>query len=171
MNKGDVELLAKYNKETNEKINGIIKNLSEEEWNRQFHAYYKSIHELCSHIFITDYTWLKRFTSMGNFRSLDAARFGKEYSFKEILFENTGEYLANRPELDNIIIDFADELTARDLTCILRWIDSGGMVFEKRLEVALMHLVNHETYHRGMLSLYLEMIGKENDYSNLYPYG
>jgi hypothetical protein len=28
----------------------------------------------------------------------------------------------------------------------------------------------HKTHHRGMISLYLEFLGKENDYSNLYPY-
>jgi uncharacterized damage-inducible protein DinB len=27
---------------------------------------------------------------------------------------------------------------------------------------------NHQTHHRGMISLYLDMLGKENDFSNLF---
>jgi uncharacterized damage-inducible protein DinB len=37
--------LARYNIKTNEKMNDIIKTLSEEEWNKQFFGCYKSIHE------------------------------------------------------------------------------------------------------------------------------
>jgi uncharacterized damage-inducible protein DinB len=171
MDKNNLELLAKYNKETNEKMNNIIKTLSEKEWNKQFSGYYKSIHELCSHIFIGDYTWLERFKLVKNFKTLDNTYFVKNYTFKETLFENIAEYLKKRAELDNIIIDFSNEITIDDLHKKLQWTNSRGKTFEKELEVLMMHLSNHETHHRGMISIYLEMLGKENDYSNLYPYG
>jgi uncharacterized damage-inducible protein DinB len=28
-------------------------------------------------------------------------------------------------------------------------------------------MFNHQTHHRGMISLYLDMLGKENDFSSL----
>jgi uncharacterized damage-inducible protein DinB len=171
MDKNNFELLAKYNKETNEKMNNIIKTLSEEEWNKQFSGYYKSIHELCSHIFIGDHTWLSRFKSINNFKNLTDAYFIKKYSFQEILFENIAEYLTKRAELDNIIIDFIDELTEDNLKKELKWTNLKGITLEKKLEVFLLHIFNHETHHRGMISLHLEMLGRENDYSSLYPYG
>ena len=34
----------------------------------------------------------------------------------------------------------------------------------------LIHLFNHQTHHRGMISLYLEMLGKENNYNNILPF-
>ena len=171
MNKSNFELLAKYNREANDKMNGIIKTLSEEEWNKQFFGYYKSIHELCSHIFIGDYTWLNRFRSMNTFKNLGENYFNKNLSFQEILFENISEYITRRIEMDTIIIDFVDEITENDLEKTLKWINTKGIQFEKKLSVCLMHMSHHESHHRGMISLYLEFFGKENDYSNLYPYG
>lgn len=170
MGKDYFELLAKYNKETNNKMNGIIKNLSEAEWNKEFSGFFKSIHELCSHLFITDHTWLSRFKSL-NLKSLKGECFNKNYSFKETLFKNIDEYITRRVELDAIMVDFINELTIDDPGKILKWTDSRETAHEKSIGVCLLHLFNHETHHRAMISLYLEMIGKENDYSNLYPYG
>ena len=171
MNKNDFELLAKYNKETNDKMNEIIKILYGEEWNKQFSGYYKSIHELCSHIFIGDYTWLNRFRTLRTFKSLRKQYFNKKYNFQEILFENISEYITKRIEMDNIIIDFVNEITENDLEKTLKWINTKGIQFERKLTTCLIHLSHHESYHRGMISLYLEFLGKDNDYSNLYPYG
>lgn len=171
MNKYDFELLAKYNKEVNEKINNIIKNLSEDEWNKKFSGFYKSIHEICSHIFMGDYLWLNRFRTINTFESLDDSYFNKKYDFQEILFDNIPEYIIKRKELDKIIIDFTNELDEDDFDKILKFSNKKGILFEKELSVCLLHLSHHETHHRGMISIYLEMLGKENDFSNLYPYG
>jgi uncharacterized damage-inducible protein DinB len=171
MDKYNFELMAKYNKEVNRNMNDIIKNLSEEQWDKQFPGFWKSIHGLCSHIFGGDYRWLNRFKSIVNLQSLPGTFFNKEYGFEEIIFENINEYIKERIEMDNIIIDFVNELTKNDLDKTLKFSNSKGIPSEKSIGVCLMHLFNHETHHRGMISLYLEMLGKENDYSNLYPYG
>jgi uncharacterized damage-inducible protein DinB len=160
-------ILAKYNKEANEKMNNIIKTLSEEEWNKTFNGYFKSIHELCSHIYIADYGMLNSFKSINNFRSLNDGYFNKKYTYQETLFEDIIEYLTKRTELDNIIIDFVNEITESDLNKKMKRTNSKGIIFEKKIEVYLMHILNHETHHRGMISLYLEMLGKENDFSGL----
>jgi uncharacterized damage-inducible protein DinB len=171
MEKDNFELLARYNKEVNEKMNNIIKTLSEEEWNKQFSGYYKSIHELCSHLFIGDYTWLNRFNSFNNLKNPNNEYFNKKYSFQDVLFENITEYIKMRSELDNIIIGFINEITEDDLGNIMKWTNWEEKIFEKKLGIYLIHMFNHETHHRAMISLYLEMMGKENNYSNLYPYG
>jgi uncharacterized damage-inducible protein DinB len=33
-----------------------------------------------------------------------------------------------------------------------------------------LNLFNHETHHRGMISLYLEMLGRENDFNSIAPF-
>jgi uncharacterized damage-inducible protein DinB len=40
-------------------------------------------------------------------------------------------------------------------------------VSEKGLK--LWHIFNHQTHHRGMISLYLDMMGIDNDFSGLLP--
>jgi uncharacterized damage-inducible protein DinB len=171
MEKEIFELLVKYNKLTNDKLNDIIKILSEEEWNKQFPGFYKSIHELCSHIFIADYIWLKRFRESSNFKILNEKYFNRNYSFGEILFDTIDEYLRMRKELDTKLFGFIKEITDNDLTKMVKWTNSKGITSEKNIGICLMHLFSHETHHRGMVSLYLDMLGKENDYSNLYPCG
>jgi uncharacterized damage-inducible protein DinB len=170
MDKKVFELLVKYNKGANEKMNEIIKELSEEEWNRQFSGYYKSIHELCSHIFGGDHRWLIKFKKIGEYKTISDKNFNTEYNFSELFFKNVNEYIIERNEMDRILIDFVNELSEEDLDKKMKWTNSKGKDCVHTLGTGLLHLSNHETHHRGMISLYLEFIGKENDYSNLYPY-
>ena len=171
MDKKHFELLGKYNKEANEKMNSIIKKLSEEEWNKEFPGFYKSIHGLCSHLFICDFLWLNRLKSIDNYKNLTDEYFNKKYNLEETLFSSINEYLIKRTELDNIIINFVNEITVTDLEKTTKFVNYKGITFEKRMDVILMHMFNHDTHHRGMISLYLEMLGNENDYSGLYFYG
>jgi uncharacterized damage-inducible protein DinB len=171
VNKKYFQLIAKYNKEVNEKMNNIVKILSEEEWNKQFSGHYKSIHELCSHIFVADCTWLNRFKSLHTSKNLPENYFDKNIGFHDVLFENILEYVTRRVELDNILVNFIAELDENDFEKELKWTTSKGIPFEKNLGLCLTHLSYHQTHHRGMISLYLEFLGKENDYSNFYLYG
>ena len=158
-------LLAKYNKTTNELMNNFIKDLSEENWSKEFNGYFKSIHELCSHIYICDFNWLKKFKLLRNFNILNNKIFDKNYSFDETIFKNINEYIVLRNELDKIIIEFMNELTEEDLNKILKFTDSKGTYIERNMKPLINHVFTHQTHHRGMISLYLEFLGIENGYS------
>jgi uncharacterized damage-inducible protein DinB len=160
------KLLAKYNKITNELMNDIIKNLSEEEWNKKFPTVFGSIHELCSHVYICDFNWLKRFKGLRDFDTLNKNLFEKNYGFVEIIFSTINEYIFMRMELDKIIIEFINELKEDDVKNVLKFTNSEGNKLEREMEALLIHMFNHETHHRGMISIFLELLGKENDYSS-----
>ena len=70
MSENKFKVLVKYNRITNELMGKIIKEMTEEEWNKNFNGYFTSIHELCSHIYICDFNWLKRFKLLRNFNLL-----------------------------------------------------------------------------------------------------
>jgi len=159
-------LLAKYNIITNELMNNIIKKLSEEQWNKEYNGHFKSIHELCSHIYIVDFNWLKRFKKLHNFKILDNEIFERDYKFTEVIFKNMDEYIIMRSELDSIIIKFINELREEDLNKSLRFTNSKGIEMERKMNSLITHVFNHETHHRGMISVYLEMQGIENSYSD-----
>jgi uncharacterized damage-inducible protein DinB len=40
---------------------------------------------------------------------------------------------------------------------------------DRELGGLIMHLFNHQSHHRGMVSVYLDMLGKQNDFSNILP--
>jgi len=160
------KLLANYNRVTNELMNTIIKGITEEEWNKEFNGFFKSIHELCSHIYICDFNWLKRFKNLRKFNTLNISIFEKEYKFTETIFENITESVVMRKELDDIIIEYSNELEKEDLGKILQFKDSEGSNIQRKMEPLILHMFNHQTHHRGMISLYLELLGKENSFSD-----
>lgn len=166
MQKDTFTLFAGYNKSVNKKMDAVIKTLSREEWDKDLGGYFKSVRGLCSHLYICDYNWLKRFSKFRAFDIFTDSFFNREpYSFKEVIFEDMGEYLASRPLLDEKIIAFADGLTDGDLNSAFKYTDSHGKEFERNFGTLVMHTFNHETFHRGMVSLYLELLGRENDFS------
>ncbi|MDR2101946.1 MAG: DinB family protein [Treponema sp.] len=159
--------LARYNQGVNEKMNGYIQSLTNDEWNHEFKGFFKSIRGICSHLYVGDYSWLKRFENLREFKTLKDPFFTQNLSSKEVLFPDKEDYLARRPELDKQIIALIDETLEGDYPQVLKYANSQGKTFEKKFGTALLQVFNHETHHRGMVSLYLELLGKENDFSSL----
>ena len=167
MQKETIALMMKYNKAANENMNGVIKSLSQAEWEKPLGGYFPSVRSLCSHIYICDVNYMRRFRNIRSFKTLGDSFFDTEYSNKETLFEDMGEYLAKRPDLDSRMSAFADEVTDADLAGILKYTGPGGNPVERNFGGIVLHLLNHGTHHRGMISIYLEILGKENDFNSL----
>jgi uncharacterized damage-inducible protein DinB len=173
LNKGDnmqkdiFVLFAKYNKVANQKMDEVIKTLSKEEWEKNLGGFFKSVRGLCSHLYICDFNWLKRFSRLRDFDVFKETFFVPEpYSFKEVLFADMAEYLISRPLLDEKIIAFINEVNDKDLDSLLKYSDSEGNLYERNFGGLVMHSFNHDTHHRGMISLCLEMLGRENDFGS-----
>ena len=84
------------------------------------------------------------------------------------IFEDIKEYLEKRSLIDERMTAFAEEITESDLKGVLEYIDSHGNAHERNFGRCILQFLNHETHHRGMISLYLEMLGRENDFSFFY---
>ena len=157
---------ANYNRNVNEKMDAIIKILSREQWDKDLGGYFHSVRGLCSHLFVCDFNWLKRFSKLRNFTVFNGEYFNREpYSFTEVLFDDMGEYISKRPLLDEKIISLTKELTNADISSSLKYTDSHGKDYEQNFGGLVMRSLNHDTHHRGMISLYLELLGVENDFS------
>jgi uncharacterized damage-inducible protein DinB len=164
-----ITLLSRYNQAANEKMNAIIQTLSPAEWEQDLGGYFNSIRRLCSHVYICDYSWIKRFSALRAFSVFGDGFFKETYSVKDVLFPTKEEYLSRRPALDKKLIDFCVELTDADLAKSLRYTDFKGKELEKNICEALLQFLNHETHHRGMISLDLERLGRENDFNSILP--
>ena len=167
MQKDIFVLWAKYNKAANEKMDALIKTLSPDEWDKNLGGYFKSVRGLCSHLYICDFNWLKRYSLLRDFAVLKEGFFSRDpYPFTDILFKDMNEYLAKRPELDSKISAFAEEIADGDLNALLKYTDSHGNPHEKIFGGLVMQSLNHDTHHRGMISLCLEILGRENDFNS-----
>ena len=165
-----LELMARYNSEANKLMNAHIKTLSPEQWDKEFAGFFKSIHELCSHIYVSDFSWLKRCKGLRNFSVLSLPFFEQDLSFGTRYFADISEYLAKRAALDEMLITFISEITPNDLERILKYTNVRGVYYEKKTGGLLLHLFNHQTHHRAAISVYLEMLGIANDFSPIVPY-
>jgi uncharacterized damage-inducible protein DinB len=169
MDKKTVILLARYNQTANEKMNAVITTLTPEEWDRDLGGYFKSVHALCAHVYVCDYILLKqRYFSAREFKLAKDSFFAPDYTFKDAVFSTKEEYFAMRPELDKKIVEFSAELNEEDFARITRFNDSHGNPKEKELGGIILHGFNHATHHRGMISVYLEILGKPNDFNSLH---
>ncbi len=162
-----LELLARYNSITNNKMNEIILGLSTEKWGKEFKGYFNSIKSLCNHIYISDFTWLKRFSALRKFKYIDDVSFQKTINFTEMIIGTIQSYSEMRNGLDEKINVFVGEVRNEDLEKKLKYVDSHGKEYERNFGGLILHMFNHETHHRGMISIYLEEMGIANDYSNL----
>ncbi len=122
---------------------------------------------MCNHIYICDYNWLKRFSHLRAFQFVDKdIKKGLEYG--KMYLQNIPEYIIKIEWLDKKIIEFVDEIDGKDIENILKYVDSHGTAYEKNFGLLVLHMFNHETHHRGMISIYLEEMKIANDYSNIY---
>jgi len=167
MNTDTIKLFAKYNSNVNKEMNKFISLLKQNEWKKELGGYYKNIESLCSHIFLGDFAWLKRFCTLKSFNSLKNSIFNIDYPWDSLPFNNIDEYIYRRTELDSIISSLAEEIQQDDLGKYLKYKNYKGEDQNRNFGGLLIHVFNHQTHHRGMISLYLELLGIDNDFSNL----
>jgi uncharacterized damage-inducible protein DinB len=162
-----LKLLAEYNRKTNKEMNGLIQKLEASQWRQEFKGFFKSIHSLCNHIYLGDFNWLKRFSKLRPFSYIQKEVFNQELPFSVVVFEKVEDYLAKREELDLLLLEFINELRTEDLDQYLEYVDSHGKLYKRLFGGLIVHCFNHQTHHRGMISIYLDSLGIDNDFSNL----
>jgi uncharacterized damage-inducible protein DinB len=162
------KLLARYNGHANTKMGQVLAQLNDKEWNQTLGGYYPSIRSLCSHLFVTDLNWLKRFARHRPFDYAEHPILQKHLVLGDLLFASFRDYDPDRRILDELLAKLIDELQPEVLLESLQYKDWRGIDQVREVGGLLLHMFNHETHHRGMISLYLDMLGKENDFSNLF---
>jgi uncharacterized damage-inducible protein DinB len=160
-----VRLLAAYNRAANREMNESIKALTAAEWEKNLGGSFPSVRSICSHTYYWDRTWFGRFARNGDFKAARDPLLNQDGSAAELFFPRVEDYLDSRDALDGLLIRFVDELNDGDL--------AGALPLEKgkgSCGALMLHAFNHQTHHRGMISLYLELLGRANDFNSLSAY-
>jgi uncharacterized damage-inducible protein DinB len=162
-----VRLFAEYNSKVNSEMISHISKLDHADWGKNLGGYYESIKALCAHLYIADFSWLTRFSTLRQFDCLDNPVFSEKLSWESSPFDTIDEYTVKRGEMDTIFISLAAEICEKDLGTQLAYKNLKGEDQNRNFGGLLIHVFNHQTHHRGMVSLYLEILGIQNDFSNL----
>jgi len=162
-----VRLLARYNAHANTEMNKVLSSLTPEEWEQDRGGYFSSFRALTGHLYTADVIWPVRFTGLRPFAAVKGAPFDFPPTWTEPPFGGLAEYLGLRTALDAKLIALTNEMTEDDLARDLAFRTSRGEDHTKNFGGLVFHMFNHQTHHRGQISMLLDQMKKANDYSNL----
>jgi len=164
------QAFAKYNGSVNQSVLELLKPLKKEQIIMETKAYYPSIFETLLHNMIADLNWLKRYRDV--FKENKALSNSKLVSLEEksLRKEFESDYTKlyqYRKQADDVIIQFVNEMDESKLNSVIKYKNYKGEDVEKELWKTLLHWFNHQTHHRGQISVLLDLLGIDHDYSSM----
>ena len=163
------ETLAEYNRRTNQEVMTILQDLEPEQLSRRIGGFFGSIIGTANHVLLSDIGWLRRFAHGCSVLSelRDTIPDVKADHLTDTPWIDLNSLRPVREEVDALLQRTVHTIAQHDLSLQLRYVDSRGQHHEKTLWIALLHVFNHQTHHRGQIALMLDELGIDNDYSNL----
>jgi uncharacterized damage-inducible protein DinB len=161
---------ALYNRSVNLSVLELVEPLPKDKIMFETKAFYPTIFATLLHIFVADILWLRRYRDfLKENKILKDCKFLQtdEKMMQEELKADYKKYFEYRKELDEAIVQFVDSLTAGEIDSVIKYKDYMGRDIEKELWKTLLHWFNHQTHHRGQVSVLLDLIGVNHDYSGL----
>jgi uncharacterized damage-inducible protein DinB len=151
--------LARYNRWMNERLYEQAGALSDEQRKRPLGAFFGSLHGTFNHLLLTDRVWMARFGAC------DPPRFR---ALSDELFGDFAELRRERAASDQTLSAFVAELAPADLGRSIRYTATSGAK-EHALWLALSHLFNHQTHHRGQATTLFMQLGRDPGLTDLIP--
>jgi uncharacterized damage-inducible protein DinB len=160
MNLSDIHFLYEFNFWAKDRILGIVETLTPEQFTHDFHSSHGGVQGTLVHTMGAEEIWLMRWKG-------DSPASGrKPEDFPTV------ESLSNRWEMAAMeILGFCHTLKKdRDLERMLSYYDFAGNSRSEPLGIAMQHLVNHSTYHRGQVVTMLRQLGVKPVATDLITY-
>ncbi|MEN9518320.1 MAG: hypothetical protein RLZZ381_908 [Cyanobacteriota bacterium] len=157
----NLQLMSQYNQWMNQKIYQVAQQLGNEKIQQDQGAFFGSLFGTLNHIYVADIIWLRRFAQHAkNYQSLNQLPELSSYTKLNQTVANDLESLNKlRQELDNIIINWCQEIDPEDLEDNLSYIDTKGNSYQKNFAQLIHNLFNHQTHHRGQVSTLISQQG------------
>lgn len=159
-----VRTMAHYNTWQNRNIYGAAAQLNDTQRKEDRGAFFGSIHATLNHLLWADQMWLMRF---------GAAPRPRAETITEGLtqFQDWDTLAAERTRFDAHIQSWADKLDPTALEGDLMWFSgSAGREMSTPKMLAVTHLFNHQTHHRGQVHALLTGFGIKPGVTDL-PFG
>lgn len=152
-----VKLMARYNAWQNQSLYREAAALTDAQRREDKGAFFKSIHATLSHLMWADCMWMSR---MG-FQTVPRA---PNHIDALSVYADFADLRTDRAIQDAFITDWASKLQPADLEGDLTWFSriANGEV-KKPIWVAITHMFNHQTHHRGQVHALLTSFGVKPD--------
>ncbi len=145
---------AAYNEGFNRKVYEVAGSLPDAERKADRGAFFKSIHGTLNHILLADRVWLFRFRQAGfGAEALQGADLLESIrGLEQELFADFADLQRERAATDAALCSWVDALAETDLTAEFRYRTSKGLERSHPAWIAISHLFNHQTHHRGQVT-------------------
>lgn len=152
---------AKYNARFNRDLFAKVAELPAEARTRDMGAFFGSIEGTLNHILLADRVWLSRLRESGHdFPALEEADLELEIqSLGQAVAADFETLQAERIATDQLIMAWVEDLTDEILAAPMRYKNMAGTVREHTVWIAVSHLFNHQTHHRGQVTTLLKQAG------------
>ena len=150
--------MAAYNRWMNEKLYSVCAELTDNERKADTGAFFRSVHGTLNHLLLGDKIWMGRFTDQPFLVS----------SLDQELYSDFTELRSQRESTDDEIESWASQLTDQILNGKLEYtsiVNPETRAYE--MWVCVAHFFNHQTHHRGQLTVLLSQSGKDYGMTDL----
>lgn len=153
--------MARYNRWQNQSLYDAASTLDDAVRRAERGAFFGSIHGTLNHLLWADQAWLNRLTDTPPPRS-------RSIKDSISLHEGWDELRSARKAFDETIITWADALDEASLAGDLSWHSaSAGRLMTTPRALAVAHMFNHQTHHRGQVHCMLTQCGARPDDTDL----
>lgn len=152
-------LWARYNAWANHRMLKATKELHENHYDVEIGR--KTVRGLWNHLIQTDATWLHRFGLSGeSILELAEIKGNNLQSFAEIELQ--------RSRMDQDIIEFFSGSQPSRVQSTLNYVSNeDGLERNLDVRIAFFHFFNHQTFHRGQLSIILRQLGVTTEMTDI----
>ena len=149
---------SRYNRWMNENLYAACETVPDDLRKKDMGAFFRSVHVTLNHLLLADRIWMGRFTGRPfSARSLD-----------QDLYADFPALRAERETTDRDIEEWAASLTEETVAGSLTFRTmAGDREFTLPLRHCLLHFFNHQTHHRGQLTVLLDQLGCEYGVTDL----
>ena len=139
---------ANYNQWANKRIIDVVTNLSDEQLHRDHNTSFRSIFGLVKHLWDVEFIWWQRVKLMENIQWPSETFEGSVIELGNNLQQQSKQWA-----------EWVDLATEAALSHEFIYRNSKKEQFKQPVFEVLMHLFNHQTYHRGQI---ISMLRQEN---------
>jgi uncharacterized damage-inducible protein DinB len=165
-----LDLMTRYNKKANEQLYMILSSSNSDLISKPTGSTFGTVLGLLNHILLTDLSWLAGFRDSNlDLPVLDSPVLDFDHpGWRNNLHSELADLENHREKTDALFIDFVSATPAKLFDGpieITRPDKSQTVTFP--FGMIVMHVLNHQTHHRGVVSQILDENGIENDFSNV----
>lgn len=154
-------LLADYNLWMNRKLYAAASGLSAAALAQPRGAFFGSILGTLNHLVVADTLWLKRFaghpahaTGLQSLHSIETPA-----ALDAMPFTDWSPLERHRQWLDALIVSWVQSTPEPAWSQPLAYANTRGQVFNKPMDLLMLHFFNHQTHHRGQTTTLLSQAG------------